>query len=251
VDHWQSISHSLWQERAATGSQHQGEMVFTKGAAIYAGFLYLISMFLATFCNVAFYHEIRAALKGDAVSLNRGFRFALSKLGAVLMWTLFAGLIGFIIRVIEQRVALVGKIIAAILGLGWSIAAVFVIPVLVTEEGNPNPFGVLKKSATTLKQTWGEALIGYAGLGIVNAVVGLGLLLFLMSSVAMAAALQNIWIGVIAGVNWLVAMIIWSYLASIAGHVYRGALYIYATEGVVPQPYDRELLDSAWKFRTD
>jgi len=31
--------------------------------------------------------------------------------------------------------------------------------------------------------------------------------------------------------------------------VYRCALYIYATEGVVPGKFDKELLDSAWKVK--
>lgn len=33
---------------------------------------YFTSMFIATFCNVAFYHEIMQALNGNAVSIRRG-----------------------------------------------------------------------------------------------------------------------------------------------------------------------------------
>jgi hypothetical protein len=35
----------------------------------------------------------------------------------------------------------------------------------------------------------------------------------------------------------------------VAGHIYRGALYVYATEGVVPAPYTAELMDAAWKVK--
>ena len=52
--------------------------------------LYFISMFLATFSNVAFYHEIIQALNGNAVSIRRGFRFAMTRWKAVLLWSLFA-----------------------------------------------------------------------------------------------------------------------------------------------------------------
>ena len=36
--------------------------------------------------------------------------------------------------------------------------------VIVTEEETANPVIVLKKSAQTITRTWGESLIGYAGL---------------------------------------------------------------------------------------
>ena len=47
----------------------------------------------------------------------------------------------------------------------------------------------------------------------------------------------------------LVAMFVLSYLTSLAGQIYKGALYLYASSGVVPEPYNQEMLDSAWKFK--
>ena len=41
----------------------------------------------------------------------------------------------------------------------------------------------------------------------------------------------------------------WSYLSSVASQVYKGALYLYAAEGIIPEPYNREMLDMAWKFK--
>lgn len=38
-------------------------------------------------------------------------------------------------------------------------------------------------------------------------------------------------------------------IGSVVNPVYRCALYIYATEGVVPGSFDKELLDSAWKVK--
>jgi hypothetical protein len=55
---------------------------------------YFISMFIALFCNVAFYHEIMQALNGNAVSIRRGFHFAKMRWRAILMWSLLAGLVG-------------------------------------------------------------------------------------------------------------------------------------------------------------
>ena len=29
----------------------------------------------------------------------------------------------------------------------------------------------------------------------------------------------------------------------------KGALYLYAAEGIIPAPYSQEMLDMAWKFK--
>ena len=244
AEHWQAISHSLFTDKGPNGQAD-----FTPAALVYLGFLYFLAMFIATFCNVAFYHEILAALAGQPVSIARGLKFAFGKIWSVLMWSLFAGLVGLVIRMIEERLELVGRIIGRLIGLAWSIAAVFVIPIIVTEEKNANPFTLLRKSAEMLKRTWGEALIGYAGLAFANTLVVLGSVLWLFGSIAVSVALHNYWIIALSGLSWLVAICAWSYLVGVASNVYRGALYLYAAQGVVPAPYTQEMMDSAWKFK--
>jgi uncharacterized protein DUF6159 len=246
AEHWKSIYHSLFTETGGEGNTH---VAFTPGALVYLGFLYFVAMFIGTFCNVAFYHEILAALTGQPVSVGRGLKFACSKLGSILMWTLFAGLVGLIIKMIEERMALIGRIIGKLIGLAWSVAAVFVIPVIVREEGNANPLSVLQKSAGVLKRTWGEALIGYAGLSIANTFIALGSLIWLGGAIAISMALHIYWFIAIAAIAWLLGLFAWSYVAGVASNVYRGALYLYASEGVIAAPYSQEILDMAWKFK--
>ena len=74
-------------------------------------------------------------------------------------------------------------------------------------------------------------------------------LVLLIGVLFVSIALNNFWIIAIAGVLWLFAMFAWSYLTSVASQVYKGALYLYAAEGVIPEPYNCELLDQAWKFK--
>jgi hypothetical protein len=246
AEHWKTIYHSLFTETGAAG---RANVTFTPAAMAYLGFLYFIAMFIGTFCNVAFYHEILAALTGQPVSVARGLKFASSKLGSIFMWTLFAGLVGLVIKMIEERMPLIGRIIGRIVGIAWSVAAVFAIPVIVREEGNANPLAVLQKSAGVLKRTWGEALIGYAGLSIANGMIALGSVLWLGGTIAVSAVLHNFVMIPVAVVVWLCALFIWSYVAGVASNVYRGALYLYASEGVVAEPYNQEILDMAWKFK--
>src|SRR3954469_19495093 len=128
AEHWQAISHSLFTQ--SSNGAH-GQVGFTPGALAYLAFLYFVCMFIATFCNVAFYHEIMAALSGQPVSIVRGLKFASTRLSSILIWTLFAGLVGLLIKTIEERMAIIGQIIGKIVGIAWSVAAVFAVPVIV------------------------------------------------------------------------------------------------------------------------
>src|SRR5437762_5343729 len=110
-EHWQAISHSLFTQSDDVAGRHS-EFGFTPAAVAYLALLYFVSMFFATFFNVAFYNEILAALSGQPVSIGRGLKFACTRWKAVLMWTLFAGLVGLIIKAIEQRLQIVGWLLA-------------------------------------------------------------------------------------------------------------------------------------------
>jgi len=248
-EHWQAINHSLFTRTEGAAGQDGSQFGFTPAAIAYLVLLYFVSMFFATFFNVAFYNEILAALSGQPVSIGRGLNFACKRWKAVLMWTLFAGLVGLIIKAIEQRLEIVGRIVARFIGLAWSIASVFVIPIIVREEQGANPLNLLKKSAGILKRTWGEALIGYAGLAVANTLIVIGSVVLLMGALFVSFALDNYWLIAITGVFWLFTMFAWSYVTSVASQVYKGALYLYAAEGVVAEPYNQEMLDMAWKFK--
>ena len=248
AQHWQAISHSLFSETTDANGRVV-ESGLTPGAMIYLAFMYFVSMFCATFFNVAFYHEILAALGGEPVSIGRGLKFAGTRLKAILMWTLFAGLVGLIIQQLEQRLSFVGRIIARFIGMAWSIAAVFVIPIIVRDEQNANPVKLLKNSAGILKRTWGEALIGYAGISLASGLILFVSLIGLFGSLALCIALNNYWLIVIVGVLWLLGMFVLSYLSSVAGQIYKCALYLYAAEGIVSEPYSAEMLNAAWKFK--
>lgn len=246
AEHWHALSGMYFQPTRVRGHDGFGPTPF---AGAYLVFLYFVSMFVATFFNVAFYNEILAALSGDSVSLSRGLKFACSRWQAILMWTLFAGLIGLIIKAIERRSNLVGSIIARLLGAAWSVASVFVIPVIVRDAETKNPIAMLKKSVGTVKQMWGEGLIGYIGIGAINSIVMICSMVLIGGAVALSTQLHNFWLLGIVIAGWVVSMMIWSYLMNVAGLVYKGALYLYAAEGVIAQPYDQPMLDSAWKYK--
>jgi hypothetical protein len=210
------------------------------------GGVYLLNMFLATMASVAFNSEILEALSGRAVSIRHGLGVACARWKSVLLWSLLAGLIGLIIRVLEERWSLFGRLIAGLIGIAWSVASIFAIPILVREPSLANPFAVLSKSASTIKKTWGEMLAGYIGMKGSNALVVWASIVFWISAGATAYLLANPWVLLLAGVPWLFGIIVYSYLASVASRVYLCALYLYAADGIVPGPYDASMMSMGW-----
>lgn len=212
--------------------------------------LYFTSMFLASFLNAVFFHEIINALNGNGVSVRRGLRFATTRIRAILMWSLLAGLVGYIIKMLEDRLSFVGRWVLRVVGLTWSVSAVFAIPVIVREKENANPFGVLKRSARLLTRTWGEGLIGYLGLHVagLTAVVVVSIVM-VAGAVGFAVVTENYWLAGGAGVLWLLVMLACGLLGDVAAKVYVGALYVYAVEGAVPEPFDEEMMERAWKLK--
>ena len=134
--------------------------------------------------------------------------------------------------------------------MAWSIAAVFAIPVIIQEQPMRNPIKILQQSAMTLKRTWGEGLIGYVGFSAGSAVIFAVLAGAVAVGGRLALLFKSVWLMIIAGVIWVLGLLFMAYVSGVAGHVYRCALYMYATEGVVPEPYNQDLLDMAWKVKT-
>ena len=206
---------------------------------------YFLSMFLGTFCNVAFYHEIMQALNGQAVSIRRGFRHAALRWRAVLTWSLFAGLVGYIIQTIEQRVGFLGRMITSLIGFAWSISCIFIIPTLVRDP-ETNPLKLLRHSAGTLKRTWGELVVGFVGM---DAVLFLIIVPVMFIVIALGGIFHSVAMPLFVFFAMFFMILPFSWIKNVVNAVYRCALYIYATEGVVPEPFDKELLDSAWKVK--
>jgi hypothetical protein len=61
---------------------------------------------------------------------------------------------------------LVGQIIGSLIGLAWSLVTFLTIPILVIEDIGVG--AALKRSKDLFKKTWGENVVGQAGLGIIG-----------------------------------------------------------------------------------
>jgi len=190
-----------------------------------------------------------AALNGREVSLRRGLSLARSRLPTILAWTLLAGVVGWIIRTVEQRLPFAARMATGFIGMAWGVAAVFAIPVIIQEQHVRNPIRILRQSALALKRTWGESLNGCAGYVVGSLALGLWLMLPVGMAFSTGLPVGNGWLLIMAGVIWLLGLVVLGCVSGVVSHVYRCALYIYASEGVVPGPFNQELMDSAWTVK--
>jgi hypothetical protein len=122
-----------------------------------AGFLfYVVNYFVVVFFNTALIDCTRDYFNGEVPSVQKGLRFSMSRLGAIFTWSLFAATIGFALKLLQENLGWLGKIITGIIGIVWSIATFFVVPIIAYEK--LNPLKAVKRSTLLMKEKWGESL---------------------------------------------------------------------------------------------
>ena len=207
---------------------------------------YLVQYFVIVFFNTALVGVALARLRGEPAGVADGFALARSRLGSIFGYALIAATVGLLLRMVQERLGLIGRFVVGLLGLAWTVATFLVVPVLASE--GTGPMDAVKRSAELLKRTWGENLIGNAGLGMVS---GLVMFLFVLLAGALmfgAVAARSVAAMVLVGVFAVVAFILLGLVQSTLQGIYSAALYRYAEAGEAGGGFDRALMESA--FRT-
>lgn len=133
------------------------------------GFLfYLINYFVVVFFNTALIQCTRDYFNGETPSVKKGLQFSVSRLGAIFTWSLFAATVGFALRMIQENLGWLGKIITGLIGIVWGIATFFVVPIIAYE--NLNPVQAVKRSTLLMKEKWGESLGSTFSFGLLKLV---------------------------------------------------------------------------------
>jgi hypothetical protein len=144
---------------------------------------YLVNYFVVVFFNTALVHCTRLYFHGEEVTIRKGLKFSLSRIGTIFAWSMFAATIGTILKFIEQNVGWIGKIIVSIVGIVWSVATFFVVPVIAYE--NVGPLGAFKRSSQMMKEKWGESLGARFSFGLVQliAFIAVAIPLYFLGSI--------------------------------------------------------------------
>lgn len=200
---------------------------------------YVVTYTLSFFFQAAVVAGASERMRGGDPTVGSALRAAAARFPALLMWGVIAATVGMILRAIEERSGVVGKIIIGLLGAAWSLATFFMVPVLVMEK---LPVGQsFKRSWAIFKQTWGETVVGNLGIGLLTF---LGMLVI----GAAGAGLFAIQLEMAAIILMIAGFILLMLVTSALSGVYTAAMYRYATEGADAETgFDAELLASAYR----
>lgn len=182
---------------------------------------FVAASFITIFFNAAVVGIATIRLRGGDPTLKDGFRLAASKLPKILGWAILTATVGMVLRALEERAGILGRIVIAIVGVAWAVVTFFVVPVLLYE-----PLGVfasVKRSASLFKERWGEQFTGNISIGLVILLVTLPVILVCGVLIAVVPpvgiVLMVVAVGVLMGVG-----------GALSG-VFNAALYQYATTG--------------------
>lgn len=197
---------------------------------------YIANYFVIVFFNMALVHCSSLYFKGEEVTVQKGIDFSKSRIGSILGWAVFAGIVGGILKIIQENVGSLGKIITAIVGIVWSIATFFVVPVIAYE--NVGPLQAFKRSSQLMKEKWGESI----GAGFSFFLIQLGAMA-IIAIVAFAVSAINIMAGIAIGV---LGLLILSSIMSAVKTIFISAVYHDVTGDPV-ELYNQQFIDNLFK----
>lgn len=125
---------------------------------------YLVSYFIIVFFNVALVHCARLIFDGKEATIRDGLNFSGTRIGSIVQWAFLAATVGIILKTLEERLGFVGQIVVSIIGMVWSIATFFVVPVIAYED--INPIQAVKRSGKIMGQKFGESIGANFSFGI-------------------------------------------------------------------------------------
>ena len=204
--------------------------------------MYFVLAYITIFFNAALISAANERLEGGDPTIGSALRGAARRAGKILPWALLSAVVSMILRAIEERVGLVGRIVIAMIGMAWSVITFLVLPIIVVEGIGAGK--ALKKSGSLVRNTWGENLAGHVGLSVIGFLLMLPAIALVVVGIAAASGFGGAAIGL--GVLWgIIVVVIMAALSAI----YQTALYHFAVAGHVPSSYfDSRVMQSA--FRT-
>ncbi len=218
--------------------QNEGAVPALQGYLL-LGIGYLVSAFVLACTQATIAHIVYVRAHGGNATLGEGVDTVLRNWPALLLWSAITSTVGIILRMISDRSQLLGRMLAALMGAAWSVITYFVVPSIII--GKRPVFAAIEDSGAVFKRTWGETLVTNVSFSVVFMfafviyVVALVGLVFVLGSSVFSFVLS---IGLF-GVGVIMIMLV----SSVLEGVLRTVLYMYASEGTVPQNFNKELLE--------
>ena len=210
--------------------------------------MYVVLAYITVFFRTALLCGADERMKGGNPTLSSALGGAGRHAGKILPWAIVSATVSVILRSLEQRSGLLGRIVIGFVGMAWTVVTFLVLPILVFEG-----LGVgdaVKRSTQLLKATWGENLIVNGGISLFGFLLMIPAVLLVVLGLATDGGsnggglpLGFIVTGSIA-VVWIIAVSCWTNAMS---SVFQLALYRYAVDGEAPAAFASVELGSAFQ----
>ena len=205
--------------------------------------MYFVLAYITIFFNAALISAANERLEGGDPTIGSAIRGAARHAGKMVPWALLSAVVSVILRAIEERVGLIGKIVIALVGMAWTVITFLVLPIIVVEGLGAGR--ALKKSASLVRSTWGENLAGHIGLGIVGFLLFIPSIVLVVGGLASAGGAGGVAIGI--GILW--GIVVTVVMTALTG-IYQTALYRFAVSAPVPSgAFDSSVMQSAFYTR--
>jgi len=199
---------------------------------------YLVTYFLSVYFMAAIIGAAHIRLQGERPSVMDGIYAANASLSQILMWSFFAATVGVFLRITSIRSDAGGRLVSRLLGSGWPIATLFVLPTMVLE--GIGPMKAFRRSRALLRERWSGRQTGVLGTGVVF------LLLFSFGLVPLVWSIVvdpgNVGWAVAAVLYWLALSALWS----VVDGILVVTLYHYATENEAAFGFSWQALNHPW-----
>ncbi len=203
---------------------------------------YFVTYFFVIFFNTALVGAALMRLEGKDPTLGDGLSIAFSKLPGIIAWALVSATVGLILKSLERggRRNILAGIASMILGVTWTLATFFVIPIMIAE--NRGPFDSVRRSVEIVKNKWGTAIAGRVGIGLVFGIMMIVVGLVFFGLIMLVPSLAVIWF--LLGL-FLIVMI--AVVSSALSGVFVASMYNYATKGTASLGFEQSSLQGAVK----
>jgi hypothetical protein len=194
---------------------------------------YLALAFVTIFFNAALVHAANERMEGGDPTIGTALRGAAGRVHRILPWAIVSATVSWILRSLEERAGLLGRIVIGFVGIAWSLVTFLVIPVLVME--NVGVTDAIRRSGEMFKRTWGENVAAQVGFGILGFLAALPAILVIAMGFGAGGSIAVITIA--AGIGWILfASLV---VATLSG-IFQTALYRYAA-GLPTGSFDGDL----------
>jgi hypothetical protein len=216
------------------------------GQIIGYGFLfvyYVVVYTIGIYFNVGLAGAILKELDGEEATVGDGLRIANSRFSLIVQYAVFSATVGLVLQIIRERAGWLGEIVGWLGGMAWNLITFFVVPLLVVE--NKGMIEVVKDSASLLRRTFGEQVVGGFGIGAVTSLIGVAMtFMFLGLALLVGRSWQAL---IMVGVLAVLAFILLGLVSAALSSVYKVMVFRYAQTGAVPDDMDVALLQGAFK----